>query len=89
MKTQETAVTGESNAPRKEQDTYCDFCKDAIADEIQKDYEHVKTQRDELLAALKLVWNDKNARFGMDKETNTPISQIISRAIRNAEMGQQ
>src|SRR5262245_39158015 len=49
--------TGLGNAP-SEQEPYCDFCKDAIGDEIQKDVDHlraklkaVEAQRDELLAA--------------------------------------
>jgi hypothetical protein len=41
--------------------------------------------RAELLAALRLVYNDKGARFGVDKATNVPISEIVRTAIAKAE----
>ena len=85
MKTQETAVTGEGNAPREEQDPYCDFCKDAIADEIQKDYEHVKAQRDELLAVLKAIRDYQT----MDaKEYAFNARDLADAAVANAERNQ-
>ncbi len=42
---------------------------------------NLKAQRDELYKVLTLVWNDTGTRFGMDKESNQPISELIRTAI--------
>ena len=52
-----------------------------LADHIRE----LRSDRNQLLAALKLVWSDTNARFGRDPVGNMPISEVIRMAIKTTE----
>ena len=103
MKTQETAVTGEGNAPREAatETPLSDHIPDLwfiaqhsanwqVILEAWHNAHFIRKQRDELLAALKEIATRPASAEGYDGAKGAASLQgIAMAAIRNAERGQQ